>query len=289
MGMRWLATLWDDVGAYVPAVLTLAVAAFSLAKDWTGHKSSTRRLSVAVLIILLCSATIVQIRSSRQQSAKEKAALTNANQQLNNKIDNLNGQIQQGQQAAELSSKTFSDSIGHLTDRVADLQTKVQTADLRAEAATLLKELKNNQAAMAPAPKASLTVYIDNQRVEANTVSEQTIKVASVDGHIRFKLRFLNATDADALNGFNAIWICDNCILVKELPGWTHVDGAPPQQRNNVFESVLAQTEMPDYEFEILPPSFAKNVEFGFKSVCHTCASEPIQKVRLVFEIQRPK
>jgi len=253
--------------AYLLLTFSTLIAGFTLAKDWNNHGTSWRRIGVLALIVGVWVLGIINITTTRAQNSADK-------QILNDRIDGLNRTIKEGQKQA-------IGTISSLTDKVSKLQTVVETAELQKQVTDLKEELIENQKAMAPPPKATLTIQIAGDAVPETPTIPTVALSATVDNHISIPVSFDNTTDADALDGFAAVFMCDGCIFVKEPPGWVHVDGAPVTQRNWDFLRILSKTKGPTFTFEILPPSLAKEFQMGFIYKCRTCSVHEMRVVRI--------
>ena len=229
---------------------------------------------MAFLILVIWAIGIANIWSTKRQNDTDK-------QILNGKIDGLNATISKGQEQAKTTADAFSNTVSHLSDKVADLQSKVQNADLREEADGLRQELRNTQKAMEPAPKATLAIEIAGDDLPDTPAIPTIVLPATTDNHVSVPVAFDNSGDADALDGFAAIFMCDKCVFAKEVPGWIHVDGAPFIQRNWDFVRILSKTKGPTFTFEIVPPFPAKEFQMGFEYHCRTCTVRRMRLVRI--------
>lgn len=189
---------------------------------------------------------------------------------LNAEIGGLNRTIGEGQKQAVAT-------ISHLTDKVSELQTKVETADLHKQVEDLKQELINNQKAMAPPPRATLQLDLsDNMPSSLFTptlVSSRIVK----DGRFSLSFDVINATDSDAIDGFLVLIICDACRFASEPTGWKKIDGGLETRRNFDFQRYLSKTASQTFSVEIIPPVGASNVTVGIDYRCKTCKSIGVQ------------
>ena len=90
--MHWAVDVWNYLRFHLlalsPSMLPLIytiLALLYLAKDWTAHKKSYRRMTVAILIVLSGALGILDSIQKGKETAGLQAAVTTANQ---NQVDN---------------------------------------------------------------------------------------------------------------------------------------------------------------------------------------------------------
>jgi hypothetical protein len=194
--------------------------------------------------------------------------------QADTQHDNDSGQItalkkavDQANDTQKANAKTFSDAFTQLSDKVAKLQTQAATEALQKQAAQLQDELRSTQQTLNP-PKAELAFTFE----AAGDVALRTTHITpDKDGNITFKFTAVNASNADALDGFIILTICDACTFVKEPVGFHMVDGARSTQRNYNFQHIFSYQYLPLFETTIRPPADAPMVIVGIDYRCKTC------------------
>ena len=265
--------------AYLLLTLSSLISVFTLAKDWKAHSAHWRRGGVITLIVAVYLFGCISIHKTNKQHAIDNANLRDENKQRNEKIDGLEGTLRDVRSEQKATAEASAQSISHLTDRVIDLQTKLYTADLQQEADALRKDLQNTQQAMAPAPKAKLFARVGTDIKSTALKPTITATFPVIDDNVTIQFDFVNASSADALEGATIVFICDSCILVKELEGWDKVPGAPLTQRNNDFSHYYTHSVSQTFTLIIHPPLAAKQFDLAFDYRCRTCIQEPTQRV----------
>jgi outer membrane murein-binding lipoprotein Lpp len=263
--------------AYLLLSFSTLLAAFTLAKDWKAHGTSWRRIGVLALIIGVWLAGIANIHSAKIQTSIDK-------QLLNSKIDELNRVIKEGQKQADKTGQIFSGAISHLTDKVADLQTKVQTDDLKQEADELREELKSTQKALAPRPKASLLFSLGVPILSDPPKQVLDISVPMIGNHVEVSFDVKNPTETEATDGYLIFYACDGCRFESEPAGWVKVAGARDNQRNFDFQRYFPESASQTFKVEIIPPDGATSIQVGLNYRCKTCviADTQIAKVNIL-------
>jgi hypothetical protein len=249
--------------AYLLLTFSSVIAGFTLAKDWKNHGSSWRRTVVLLLIVIVWIMGIVNIHSTKKQNLADKEI-------LNGRIDGLNRTITEGQKQA-------IGTISHLTDRVADLQTKVETADLKKQVTKLQQELIENQRAMAPPPKARLFFNVGGASPQYGQKPVLITSRAMNGDHLTLPFDVIVTPDADAIDGYFALQICDQCRFASEPKGWVKIDGDLETRRNFAFQRYLADSATETFTVDIVPPSGATQINVGLEYRCKTCLRIPLQ------------
>lgn len=137
--------MWSN---YVLQILVAGLALFQLAKDWGAHKSTWRRTTVGLLIVLLMAFSVYNtFRNSKSTTAQH------ADDQK--RITQLQASVNAANTAQVDNTKQFLQQFSQLSEKVAKLQTAAATEALQKQARDLQAELQSTQQALNP-PRASL-------------------------------------------------------------------------------------------------------------------------------------
>jgi outer membrane murein-binding lipoprotein Lpp len=265
--------------SYLLLTIPSAIALLSLAKDWKAHSSHWRRGGVLIGVVAVLVLGVLNLHGTNKQHEADKRSLRSENDTLNRKIDVLQGEVRDSREQTKALGEVSAQNLSHLTDRVVDLQTKIETADLRKEADGLRRELQNTQKAMTPAPKAHLVINVGAEPGTIASVDTSTISLQIAKDHLKVPVNFVNPTEADAIDGYTAAVFCDACQLAQELPGWVRIDGAPDRQRNSDFGRILSKTATQTYVFDLIVPPAFTSIQMGFTYRCKTCIVEKWKRV----------
>lgn len=261
---------------YGAGIVTILLAFFSLYEDFYRKKNSARRIGMSVGLVVATGITLISIRASDLQHTADESEIGG----LKTQIGDLRGLVQNANQTVKDTSKQLSDArttdtnkflkeFDALSDRVADLQTKVATTDLKAEAEGLKTDLEATRKAMVP-DKAVMDFSLDNH------LGTHTSALKQINGITHVGFTVYNASDADALNGYVIVTLCDACKFKTEPAGGTHVNGAPENQRAIPFQESLAHTSLQRFEFDVAAPEFP--FQMAVVTVCHTCVQTQMKQ-----------
>ena len=245
--------------AYLLLTISSALAGYGLYKDWKNNRNYWVHIPVFVLILGGWVFGMINTSSTIKQNQADKAV-------LNGQIQGLNRTISEGQNQAV-------GTISHLTDRVSELQSKVDNADLRKQADELKQELINTQKAMAPPPKA--TLLFDVGGVPPLIGGKPVLSTTRAMNGDRFTLPFdvIVTPEADANDGYLVLEICEGCRFATEPKGWVKVEGSLETRRNLNFPFFLANSASQTFTVDIIPPVGATTVSIGLDYRCKTCKS----------------
>lgn len=263
--------------SYVLIIGTVLLGLFSLHKDWHNYKHPWVRKAVPLVLVIVGVLSIIKsYRDSRDaQSAKAKAiAAVNT---LQAEIAGLHSQVKAANDAQTQNTKVFLETLNRLSDKVRDLQTKVENEDLRKQLAGVQSDLQKTQKAMAPGPKASLTFsfvpFINPPQGygHPSPVTEISLPVAS-DGTAHFDFSIINFTDVSAVNIEVTLIICDRCKFAKEPQGYSRLPGETETQRHRSIDFILPMVNYQTQGVDIMPPTDLDTFDVGIVYRCLTCA-----------------
>lgn len=265
------------IWTYGAGIATILLAFFSLVEDFYLNKNRKRRIGMSVGLLVATVITMISIRGSDRQHTEDEGKITGLQQQisgLTQLVQSANNTEKQNTKqlsdARAADTKQFLGEFDKLSGRVAGLQTQVATTDLKSEAQKLQADLESTRKAMQP-DKAVMGFSLDNR------LGTHTAALKQVNGITHVSFTVYNASDADALDGYVIITLCDACKFKTEPPGSIHINGAPENQRNIPFQQSLANTSLPRIEFDVETPDFP--FQMAVVTGCHTC----VQMKRRVF------
>lgn len=143
---RRLSPIWKGYPkvwtSYVTQVATAFLAVLTLPKDWGAHKSSWRRTAVGLLIIALMALSAYNTYQTGRRNQEQQQQAEARNNKLQASVDTAND-------AQANNTTQFLKQFAALSDKLAMLQTKAATEELRTQAAALQAELTSRSAAAA--------------------------------------------------------------------------------------------------------------------------------------------
>ncbi len=159
-----------------------------------------------------------------------------------------------------------------MSDKLAELKSKVTNAELLSELDQTQQDLKATQAKL-NAPKA---VVIASFFTSEGTTQDPILSTYAVptSGIVTVDLTMLNNTDVNALSGDLAISICDECKYAVEPSGFSNLSGSPQNQRNYSFAHVLAVSRTTKIPVAIIPPSGARQFQIRAEVRCENCTGQ---------------
>lgn len=221
-------------------------------------------MALSIFLALAVLITLWNIHEGNKQHGEDIGTIESLRTDLDQttKLQRDNAKVFSNGQLAD--RKAFQAEFDKMTDRVAQLQTQVATADLKAEADRLKADLEATRKALDP-DRVRLTFSF----VQGALEPIHTAAVQQINNVVHLKFWVNNPTDTDALDGDLIIVICDACKFRSEPAGSQHISGSPDTQRNISFERVLAHTQLPTIEFDV--EEHANPFSMAVFAVCHTC------------------
>jgi hypothetical protein len=255
-------------------IATTILALLYLAKDWAAHKKSWRRLTVLILIILIGIGGVINTHYTNQKNNEQR-------EDDRRQIAGLQKALETANKIQEDNTKHFVEGFTKLSQKIADLQTQVSTADLREEAEQLRTELKATQKALVT-PKAVLAFTFERPKPDAPLLRTITLPVKNDVVHVEFTLR--NETDVPALNGEVTLIICKRCEFASEPPLFKKLLGQPDTERNYQFNKILPMAELSTLTADIKVPPDTNAIEIRINYRCANCiVPEPKANSGIVF------
>jgi hypothetical protein len=257
-----------SVTAYVPVLFPSLIALGTIIfKDWSNYKPKGVRW-VLIAIVLLAAAGGVYYQSIQRAEKIATTALNQAN------IDSLKGQISSAQQAQTNNTKEFLGSLGKLSDKVADLQTKAATEELKKKMAIVQTELEDTRKALVQ-PKATLIFTFDPYKNPTSAdefvpVTETTLPL-NADGSVHIEFSVVNATEAAASDGELTFQICDQCKFLKQPAGFKSLPGQSASQINMPFDRLLPLSSLSSLAADVIPPTSTQAFRVQLIFRCKTC------------------
>ena len=256
-----------DVLGYLSVALFVLISCAGFYPDIFVNQGKTLRISLGGVLVLAIGLALYSFREGNAQHSKDAGQIDSLNLSVKiaNDIQEKNAKLFiQGQKDV---SEEFAKKYGDLSNKLAALQTGIETADLRKEADGLRAELKANQKAMV-VPKTVLTFSLKNSPTPVLAES-----LSAHNGIVHLSFLIINTTDIDALDGDVVLYICNACEYATVPPGFVKVSGALDNQRNLTFSRILAHTGLPEMEFDIKVPPSLQSFIVGAKVYCHTCVA----------------
>ena len=255
-------------------LFTALLALFYLLKDWDAHKTSLRRLIVLFLIIGIgvggMFSNYFTVKKYNDQHQKDQGLMAG-----------LQTAVETANKNQEDNTKHFLDAFGKLSQKVSDLQTQVNTAQLRKEAEQLRVELAATQKALIP-PKATLNFTFPRPRPDAPLLRTITLPVENNIVHVEFAIK--NDTDVPALDGQITLRICNLCNFASEPPNFRRLEGQPDTQRTLKFDRILPRTQVNIHSVDVQVPQEIKQIDFGITYRCRNCVlSDPRDNIGTIF------
>ena len=254
----WKRASLQGVNPYIPVAIPSLIAASQIRfKDWNSYNPKSIRYLLLLAVFIACGWGILY----QNQQMRDKAAAS--------------ARADTAQKAQQDNTTQFLSHLGTLSDKITGLETKVATAEFQKELSDVRGELEKTQLALAPAPKAALSLsfpgYANTSPGEHFTpLTEMTIP-ATAEGAIKVPFRVVNATDADATQGHFSVIVCDECKYVKDPERFRHLNGAPETERYIEFPYILASTALPVMELELTIPKWVQTFIVGIQYRCRTC------------------
>jgi hypothetical protein len=262
---------------YGPHALTAGIAIFYLIKDWKDFKAHYSRLTVLLLIILLCLVGISNTYYTNIKSEKQRV-------QYEKKIEILTSSVETSNRNQVENTKQFVNEFSRLSQKIVELQSEVKTTGLKEEAEKLKAELEATQRSMNP-PKTKIGftfgkgVGFDNKPIR-----EITLPVNDDIVHVEFSV--FNFTDITARNGSLALEICRECEYASEPKKFTKIDGYP-QVRSLKFDQILAKTHSQLMSVDIKVPRNISTMELLLTRKCENCELEEVENNLHIVKLSR--
>ena len=144
--------------SYILILGTVLLGLFSLHKDWHNYKHPWVRKAVPLVLVIVGALSMMKsCRDSRDAQATKTKAANDINI-LKTEVAGLQGQVKAANEAQTQNTKVFLETLNRLSDKVRDLQTKVESEDLRKQLASVQSDLLKTQKALTPAPKATFAL-----------------------------------------------------------------------------------------------------------------------------------
>ncbi len=273
--------------SYVLLIVPNIIAFFSLAKDWKSHSSHWRRVGVLACIVVLLIVGVFNLRATNKQHESDKQELLVQNKQLNQNIDSLKFDLHDSETKAQTQAADAATNLSHLTDKVVDLQTKIQTADLQKEAADLKAELAKTQKAMEK-PKAEIALDLGENLIDENE-PRTTIELERTGDHLTIPYRFANFSKAVAENSFFEVVICDACSFAYDPEGaMKRGDMDSPRSRTFSLGNMNGKTVSPAGKLDVYVPVQYTSFTLIVKTRCANCDVRDPQSYHINIKTTKP-
>lgn len=264
--MKQIFKLLLDFG---PATLTTGIALFYLVKDWESFKRGFLRWSVLILICLLWFFGIINTYSTDKKNDTQRI-------EDQKRIEALKSAVETANKNQADNTIQFVNAFGRLSQKVAILQTKVETSGLHEEADKLKTELKNTQTALIP-PKARLAFTFNSKKTFKDAIPITSITLPAKNDIIHVEFAFLNPGNITARNGKFYINICEGCEFASEPNGFNKVTGYP-KTREKKFDIVYSKVIVENMSADIKVPSRLSDVQVGVNYSCENCDTQLTEK-----------
>ena len=270
---------------YILNLATIALAAFTLAKDWKAHQSHWRRGTIIALIIVLGGASLVNTHLSnkrtieQQQRAEDDRRIAATQRKLDDAtIAGLKSAVDTANTAQANNTKQFLKAFDGFSQKVTDLQSQVKTEGLQKQVAQLQTDLSNTRKALTP-PQAELVSSVGNvtEDMQGLDVKDKMVLLAS-DGTVSFTITVINISDVQARNGGVFLRICTLCSYADEPAQSVQPTGAPATDRERSFQLVPARAGMAVVLKLKPPPGFHRFVT-DVTVRCENCTVQPKQTI----------
>ena len=261
---------------YLLAAGTIALAGFTLIKEWNEYENTWLRRSALIVLIVVGALTFVSLYRDNREKETEKQQATSDRRQAASDIEGLKGQVKIASDAQERNTAEFLNSFKGMSDRVATLQTEVKTEALQKKLATLQGELQKNEKAMAPPPKAELAFtfapFTFPHAIDQTLVPIlETTLPANQDGSVHVEFIIVNTTTVEAIELNVNVHICDVCKYAKEPPGLNKYSGMKDTDRGFAIPVLHAKEAYQTIGLDITPPAGASGFGVSFTFRCNTC------------------
>ena len=262
---------------YGAVITVIVLAAAGVWEDFLAKKSLTRRVVMSLILLIASIIVVVNQHETDKQHDTDVgkiSVLTTAVQKAN---ETQQANAKEFSAAQEASRKQFLGEFDTLSKRVADLQAGIKTANLQKEADQLRADLQATQKAL-DTPKATLEFSFE-------PASDSAIHTVSLpqdsSGNVAVQFTVINPSNANALDGFIALQICDQCTFVKEPDHFRKLHGQKDTQRNYDFDRILPMQSLPTFEFTMHVPSPFRPTEIYVNYRCKTCVVPQVTNHRL--------
>lgn len=270
---------------YILNLATIALAAFTFAKDWKAHQSHWRRGTIIALIVVLGGASLVNTHLSnkktieQQQRAEEDRRTAATQRKLDEAtIVGFKTAVETANTAQDNNTKQFLKAFDGFSQKVTDLQSQVKTEGLQKQVAQLQTDLSNTRKALTP-PQAELVASMGDV---TDTLQNLEVKTRSgriePDGSVVFSLTVVNNSDVQAKNGSIFLRTCITCTYGEEPSGFIKVPDAPESDREGIFQDFPART-LTRVSLKIKPPSGEHQFVVKVKTRCENCKVEPFESL----------
>jgi hypothetical protein len=235
----------------LPIIYTI-LAFLYLAKDWKDHKTSWRRITVGLLILLSGVLGIINNYYMDKKTASFQAAVETANQ---NQADN---------------TSRFIALFDTFSKKLSDLQTQVKTEGLQKEISQLQGEIEEHRKALVQ-PKAALTFTFETSPNSSDFVVLRRRTLPIKNDVVRIEFTVFNKTETPALDGELILTIPDKCQFVSEPRDFRKHPGLPEWQRNMPFQRILPKSNLGVFTTDVRVPPLVNSVEFTMTYRCTNC------------------
>jgi hypothetical protein len=255
---------------YILNLATIALAAFTLAKDWKAHQNHWRRGAIIFFIVVLGGASLVNTHFSNKKAiAQQQDAIKDQKQ-----IASLGTAVETANKAQATNTKLFVESFTAVNGQLNGLQTKIETAGLQKESDQLKAALASNIKALNP-PQAQLIASLgDVTETLQNLNVKERLGQLAVDGTVSFKLHIVNSSDVQAKDGTIYLRTCLTCTYADEPTGFIKVTNGEESDRSAIFPQMGARTGA-IISLRIKPPQGEHQFVVKVKLRCENCAIEP--------------
>ena len=236
-----------------------------------------RALWIALSISFLCGSALTEYLTYRATQAAEVESLKQRSEYLT-QIRSLHDAIAHEERAHGRENKQALAALDVLQARLADLQGRVATHELRAQLEKYQKELHAARTVLAPPPKVRLQMFAVGGDDPGHVLDPPSAE--QHEGFVRVRLILRNHFSEDAGAGSFWVRICDGCELVTVPEGFTHLSTARPGEYIAQFTSVATNTMIGPYTFDIkLPSGNCSRVGLRLKYACQNCIASPEQEL----------
>lgn len=263
---------------YILNLATIALAAFTLAKDWKAHQNHWRRGAIIFFIVVLGGASLVNTHFSNKKAVGQQQDAIKDQKE----IAGLKTAVETANKAQETNTKLFIQSFTSLNGQLNGLQTKIENAGLQKESDQLRAALASNIKALNP-PQAELTATLGDV---TDTLQNLDVKTRSVpmaaDGSVAFAITVANTSDVQAKNGAIFLRTCVVCTYAEEPARFTKITGAAETDRQMVFEELPARAGFREL-VKIKPPWGSHVLAVEVRIRCENCTVHPKESLYVTF------
>jgi hypothetical protein len=246
-------------------IATAFLGILYLAKDWDDHRTSTRRLTVLLLIIAAGIGGAVTSYYSEEKVTALQASVDAANK------------------SQQDNTQLFMDAFSKFSDKVSDLQSKVDNADLKQEVIQLSKDLASTKKALI-SPKATLDFSFE-KKLEAPVIRQVTLPVIDNVVHVAFTLE--NMTDISALDAFFNVIICEKCKFASEPKNSQRLTGQPDTERHIKLGTIHQKTMLAIMSVDIRVPPDTDGMVFTVNHRCTNCTIQELKNMTGIVNFKR--